>query len=560
MVKKIPMLLTLAAIIGVFAFRTGYSQVTAVGSNLLRIGSGETDGLTGGGTVTKRYLEEIANARFFFDNITVGLRYEMDDPSEVGQSFQGLRRRWIEYRKDKLELQAGDVYALYGRGLSMNAFESRPLNYDSWLDGIKGEYEYKWKKEDLDFQPSLGVRMIAGKLLFHNVAVADTGKPPQDVSARAVNSQIGFFGKKLIVGTSFLQAFTNVNEFQLGHYVNTNREVNQPEVYLNFLSGSFEGFFQFTQMRSHLYEFWNKDTSVNKSGKAYYGSLSYASEQFGLTFEYKNYSYFIHQPGIFYENYLSKLPISNPPEVYKEFTYTSLTRTTHSVNFDDELGFEIEANITAIPEYVITLNAAASSRHKSYSGDVFDENQLPVETGSTSLLPKFSGAEFFPFWEVFAEVEHDFGELNYAKAFFHRRSDVISSATGAPPDEKRSSTIGVKIQYQTTKSQSLLAIFEHQWMFDEQKPLNNHNLLNELLTIQYSFNPIITFGGIIDYSTQDEGARHFWPQGFVSFRIGGAHSVLASYGAERGGLNCSGGICRVVPAFNGLRLTLTSQI
>src|SRR5205085_2267154 len=115
-----------------------------------------------------------------------------------------------------------------------------------------------------------------------------------------------------------------------------------------------------------------------------------------------------------------------------------------------------------------------------------------------------------------------------------------------------------KVQYQTTTTQSLLAIFEHQWMYDVAKPLNGHHLLNELFSVQYSFDPIITFGGILDYSTQDEGSRHFWPQAFVSFRIGGAHSVLASYGAERGGLNCSGGICRVVPAFNGLRFTLTS--
>ena len=172
------------------------AQVTAVGSNLLRIGSGETEGGIGG-LQRKRYLEEIANARIFFDNITLALRYEMDDPSEVGPSFQGIRCRWIEYHKDRLDLQAGDVFALYGRGLSINAFESRPLNYDSWLDGIKGEYEYAWKKEDFDFKPSLGVRMIAGKLAFHDVA--DTNKPVQIISARAINGQVGFFGKKLLL-------------------------------------------------------------------------------------------------------------------------------------------------------------------------------------------------------------------------------------------------------------------------------------------------------------------------------------------------------------------------
>jgi len=556
-VKKIfPILLVIGAIIFMNSERA-LAQVTAVGSNLLRVGSGETDDPTLG-IQPKRYLEEIANARIFFDNITVGLRYEMDDPSEVGQSFQGLRRRWIEYNKDQLLLQAGSVSALYGRGLSINAFEARPLNYDAWLDGIKGDYEYKWKKEDADFQPSLGVRMIAGNLTFHDVV--DTNKPVQQVSARAVNSQLGFFGKKLILGTSFVQAFTSVTEV-LGRSGNviTNREVNQPEMYLNFLSGPVEGFFQFTEMRSNLNQVQNKDTSIFNLGKALYGSLSYAGSEFGLTMEYKNYSYFVRSPGADNQNYLSKLPISSPPEVYKEFTYTSLTRTTHSVNFDDELGFEVEADVTAIPEYVITLNCAASSQHNSYALAKDSSGNLVYNTtGSTSFLPKFSGNNFYPFWEAFCEVEHDFGSLNYLKLFAHRRSNVITASTSSA-DIQRSTTIGGKVQYETIKTQSLLVSMEHQWMYDTEKPLNNHNLLNELLTLQYSINSV-SFGGVFDYSTQNEASRHFWPQGFISFHIGGSHTILASYGAERGGLNCTGGICRVVPAFNGLRVTVTSQL
>jgi hypothetical protein len=555
--KQFPLLLCAALSLSFF-LTPAHAQVSAVGSNLLRVGAGSTDDPLSG-IQPKRYLEEIANARIFFDNITLGLRYEMDDPSEVGQSFQGLRRRWIEYHKDKLLVQGGDVFALYGRGLAMNAFEARPLNYDSWLDGVKGEYEYAWNKEECDFRPSLGVRMIAGKLSFHDVV--DTNKPLQNVSARAVNSQLGFFGKKLILGTSFLQAFTNVSELQgRAGNVLTAREVNQPEIYLNFLTGSVEGFFEFTEMRSDITQLRNVDTSIGNKGNAYYGSLSYAGSEFGLTMEYKNYSYFVRSPGADNQNYLSKLPISNPPEVYKEFTYTSLTRTTHAVNFDDELGFEIEANITAIPEYVITLNAAASSQHNSY-GLAKDTagNLVYVTNGSTSFLPKFTGNNFYPFWEAFAEVEHDFGGLNYFKFFAHRRSNVITASTSSA-DVQRSTTIGGKVQYETIKSQSILASFEHQWMFDTQKPLNDHNLLNELLTLQYSFNAILSLGGQFDYSTQNEASRHFWPLGFISFHIGGSHTILASYGAERGGLNCTGGICRVVPAFNGLRVTVTSQL
>lgn len=513
----------------------------------MRIGAGHTDAGEGI-TNTKRYLEEIANARLFFSNITLGLRYELDDLSEVGPSFQGLRRRWTEYAKDKLTLQAGDVYALYGRGLTMNAFESRPLNYDSWLDGIKGEYEYAWSKDEYDFRPSLGVKMIAGKLNYRDIV---DSTHILTVSSQAFNTQLGLFGKKVLVGGSFLHANTSYPELSFGSQVFTLREVNQPEFYVNFFTGALEGFFQYAQVRTNLTQIFGEQKDSNHTGNAFYGSLSYSGEDLGLTFEYKNYGYYIHparEPNK--PTYFSKLPISNPPEVYKEFTYTSLTRTTHSVNFDDELGFQIEANITAIPENVITLYAAASSWHNSY------DDTLHL-TGTTDILPKFSGTTYYPFWEYFVEVEHEFGGLDYLKLFAHRRSEVIHAA---PLEEQSSTTIGAKLQYETSKSQSFLASFEHQWMTSYQRIINDHKFLNELLTVQYSFNPIITFGGVLDFCTRYEESRHIWPQVFVSFRIGGSHTVLASFGSERGGLNCTGGICRVVPAFDGARVTITSQI
>jgi hypothetical protein len=101
-------------------------------------------------------------------------------------------------------------------------------------------------------------------------------------------------------------------------------------------------------------------------------------------------------------------------------------------------------------------------------------------------------------------------------------------------------------------------------MFDESRNSADHHTLNDMITLQYSYNPYVTFGGIIDLSIQYEnGPYHIedsWPQFFVSTRLGGSHSLLVSYGSERSGINCTGGICRFVPAFSGLRLTLTSQI
>jgi len=535
-------------------------DVHASGSNILRAGSGSTTDITGKES-PKHYFEEIANARLFFQYFSIGLRYEMDDPSEVGRSYQdkAFRRRWITYRKDQLELQAGDVNALFGRGLALNLFESRPLNYDSWLDGASGKTEFKIPKDWSDIGATIGLKGIGGKETFYPI---DTTQPPMQISARAANAEFGLFNKKVLLGAAFVEANTSTSvPGPFSTILQTDRQANQPDFYIDINSGELEAFAEWTENRSHVTQLLGSKVDTSHAGHALYSSLSYSNENFGLTFEYKNYDYYEHAPGSSFTSSFGKLPISSPPEAYRDFTYTTITRSTHAVNFDDEVGVELEANITAIPNVTINLNGAASSAHKWYDAD-------GKAADSVSIFPKFSTLGYYPFWEYFGEVEWNFDpdqELNYARLAVHRRSDVIAYNIGDSSAESRwSTTIAAKLQYLMTPTQSLMAILEHQWAYDASLPTRDKRRYNDLLTLQYSFNPLITFGGILDLSVQyEDGPLHMedtWQQGFVSVRLGGSHVMLVSYGSERGGINCTGGICRYVPPFKGLRLTLTSQI
>ncbi len=553
-------------------------QVHATGSNLLRAGAGSTTDPQGNES-DKRYLEEIADLRLFYQYLSVGLRYEMDDPSEVGRSYtdRNFRRRWITYNKDQANLTAGDFPALFGRGLAVNLFESRPLNYDSWLDGFYGKTGYDIPKQWTDLNASVSVKALAGLEDFYPI---DTTLPVMHISARAANGEFGLFDKRVTVGASFLQAFTGTS--QPGPFNSTfvtSREVNQPDVYADINSGDFEAYGEWTQDRTHVNQLLSTNVDTNHTGNAFYMALSYSNSFLGLTFDYKNYSYFLHAPGDAYTNVFSKLPISSPPEVYKDFTFTSITRTTHSVNFDDEVGYQLEANITAIPEWVIDLDAAASSSHDKY-------NVAGLAVDSTGLLPRITDQGFYPFWEAYAEAEWDFdpnNEENFVKFAIHRRSDVITYNPASPSatDYRYATTVAAKFQYETRPNQSFLGIIEHQWAYDASLITKDKRRLNELVTLQYSFDPVITFGVIFDYGLYYDNRPitidndlfsgwnlHLWgnaeighmPEFFTSLRMGQSHWLLLQYGAERGGLNCTGGICRVVPPFNGLRVTLTSQI
>jgi hypothetical protein len=547
-----------------FSIAQQSEDVHASGSNILRVGSGSTSDISNKES-TKKYFEEIANARLFFQYFSIGLRYEMDDPSEVGHSYsdKAFRRRWITYRKDQLELQAGDVSALFGRGLALNSFESRAINYDSWLDGVFGKTELKIPK-DLVEDMTLGLKGIGGITDFYPVSAGatDTSQIPTHISARAVNGELTFFKRKLTLGAVFVEANTSLGLPDiLSSTTTTARSVNEPDFYVDLNAGEFEAFAEWTENRTHATisnPLLNLNTDTSHTGHAVYGSLSYSNSIFGITTEYKNYQYYRHSNQDAYVPAFGKLPLSNPPEVYKDFVYNSITRTTHATNFDDEVGLQTEVNITAIDHVTIDLYGAASSRHEKYNGS--------TAVDSLSIFPKIGDAGFYPFWEAFAEVEWNFNpenEIDYFRLAAHRRFDIIAYFPSAI-DYQYSTTLAAKVQYETTPTQSLLGILEHQWAYDYSRPDGDHRVLNEMLTLQYSFNPIVTFGGIIDLRVQYENAPYHiddtWGQVFASTRLGGSHTMLVSYGAERGGINCTGGICRFVPPFKGFRFTLTSQI
>ncbi len=565
-------------------FAQDSANVSATGSNLFRYGTGTTtNGF--GSPIDKQYLEEIADAHIFYQNFQLGLRCELDDPSEVGRSYPAtlgetqqpeFRRRWLAWKNEDVDLQVGDVSALFGRGLAINLFESRPLNYDSWLDGVFGKGEYEIPKTILDLDASIKVQAVGGEETFFPV---DTTQLPMNITARSANAEFGFLKRKFVLGATFVQASTSTSQPEAANSVATTaRKVDEPDLYADLNTGEFEAFAEWTENRTNVNELLGAPIDTNHTGYATYGSLSYSNSFLGLTFDYKNYSYFLHDPGDLYTNVFSKLPIASPPEVYKDFTFTSITRTTHAVNFDDELGYQLEANITAIPQWFIDLDAAASSSHDKY-------NSSGVAIENTSVLPILSDQGFYPFWEAYAEAEWDFdkaNDLNFVKIAIHHRNDLIaySASSASATDDRWTTTIAGKVQYETASNQSFLGILEHQWEYDGSLQTSDKQRINELLTLQYSFDPTISFGAIFDYALYcDNGPLaidestfggwnlHLWgnavldhlPEFFASLRIGQSHALQVSYGAERGGLICTGGICRVLPPFDGFRFTLTSQ-
>jgi len=56
----------------------------------------------------------------------------------------------------------------------------------------------------------------------------------------------------------------------------------------------------------------------------------------------------------------------------------------------------------------------------------------------------------------------------------------------------------------------------------------------------------------------EENAR--WVSGEISYKPSSALTLRTNYGTEKGGVRCTGGVCRYISPFDGMRLMLEVRL
>jgi hypothetical protein len=251
------------------------------------------------------------------------------------------------------------------------------------------------------------------------------------------------------------------------------------------------------------------------------------------------------------------MAFQNPPTVCEEHSYTSLKRNPHLVDFNDEVGIQFGTFYAIKPGTTLNANFSWSSRHYQYDLNRVTLVSARRENGSP-LFPSFEEARS-PFWEFDLGVEHFLDERqSYIKGGLDRRRDFLFNAFRST--ESHMTTIPIETQYVIDDQWSTQAAIEQQWMFENTYATDQH-YRNLLISFQLSHSPEWSVGIRRDATTTpfDPSGSRVWVTVDGSYRIGGSHTVTASYGSERGGLVCANGICRQVNPFKGLRFSLIGQ-
>ncbi len=533
----------------------GFSQikldVKASLNNVFRYGSGteRNNNLEYG----KEYLENLSDARISVNDIIFGVRYEISKPIEYGVDFKGIKKRFIEYNnvKDGVNVRAGDFWEVISRGLSMNVFEDRTQFYDTGIDGLKAFYKHTFGDKN---PVKVKAEMFGGQLAYNDFV---------DVTRVEVyNVRDGNFEispvKNLNIGTNYVYAYGNIPSSS----DTTAIKAYIPEGYLSFNYKNLQLFGSYAYKHVNTTPNTSYPVAISANGDGFYGSISYSMPKIGVTLDYKNYRFDLTNPDNRAADRPTKmLPFQNPPTVVKEHSSTLISRNPHVVDFNDEVGAQIDVVYAPKENLTFNINAAVASRHFDYAKTLNGGKLVYTRIDrSGNYMPSFD-KQFSPYWEVYGEGEYYASEKLYTKVAFDRQNAVTYNYVNPLASEiLKVNTIPVEVRYSLDKTYTLKFIVENQWVENNIR-VGEKNYMNNLFAVSLSRSPNVsaTFSAEFTNDNEEPTGKKNWFIGEVSYKFNSANSLTVSYGTERGGLKCTNGICRFVRPFEGFRLTLNNK-
>lgn len=495
----------------------------------------------------KILMNGFANLNMSYKNFTFGFRYESYQNPLLGfdtrYAGSGIPFRFASYTQENLEVTVGNFYEQYGNGLILRSYVEPNLGIDNAMDGIK-----------LVYRPSDGVtlRTLIGQQRFF------FEKGPGIVRGADAEFQINQIVPSLKSSPNRLRiGLGGVSKFQRDQdplYI-LPENVAAFSGRLNYSRGGF--------VLGAEYAYKANDPSaengfIYRHGEALVINTSYSFSGFGLLVSAKR----IDNMG-FRSNRSSSgndLQINYLPALTRQHTYalTSMypyaTQPTGELGLLSELNFKIPSKTTLGGNYGTTVTVNFSIAN-SIDRQSLNDTTLVGQTGTDGYTSDFlrPGDEKY-FQDFNVEINRRFsrkfrGKFIYMNQFYNQ--NVIEGYTTR--ENIKANIFAADLHYRLGGRKSIR--WELQHLSTQQE---NGNWAMALVEYNIAPNWFFAVADQYNYGNTDENRRQHYFTVSAGYTMN-ANRFSVSYGRQRQGVVCVGGVCRVVPASNGLTLSVSSS-
>ena len=485
------------------------------------------------------------NLNYSHNGLDVGVRFDMFNNSNLlnpnaSYSDVGIGRYYIRKQINKFEVAGGYLYDQIGAGIIYRAYEERALMIDNALLGAQVGYKFNenWKlraftgrqKQQFDrygtvlrggvlegfvkpdssknfsFAPGVGiVGRTYTKETVDEIANAIGGYLPVDSTGAQYNTYAATIFNTLTAGdfTWYIEAAGKTNDV-----------INDP---LALRTVVIEG--RLDTISGKL---------VNRTGYTFYSSLSYSKSGFGITLEAKRTKDFSFRQNPYALGIQG--PINFLPPMAKQNTYRLTTRFAPATQ---ELG---EQAVQLDLRYKINKKLSASLNISEIQ--FLDGTELYRE-----ITPEFTWKQKRK-WQFVGGLQ----VLKYNIQVYQGKGRYVDALTPYAELLYKFSprkSLRVEAQYLNTKDEfgswvnGLVEVgMAPHWIFYASDMYKlNHNEAVSLEKSKYDGTHFPSLGVVYSHKS---------------------NRVSLAYVKQVEGINCAGGICRLEPAFNGIKLTVNS--
>lgn len=549
------LILSLALALGAAASAQGIMGGHVTGNVQLDGQMSRADSTIGSEEVPERLLLNArADILYTNGNFSAGIRFEMYQNPLLGFDAQwkgqGVANYFVKYSGDRLTVTAGHFYEQFGSGMILRTYEDRYLGIDNALFGV-----------GLQYRPVDGITLkaLAGKQRhFWDLGAGLVRGLDAEASLNSLIKPLADSKLRATLGAGFVSKYEE--DENIASAANPEHRLNLP---LNVGAASLRADLGYGgwSLQAEYARKGQDPNAINgyiyRPGNALMLNLGYSTRGFSAGLQAKR----IDNMGFKSVRSLSgeMLYINYLPAITKNHTYAFLAMYPYATQVNGEQGVQadvmykikkgtllggkygtdVHLNSSVVTALDTTVTGLAGT--DGYTAETFSKGPLLYGDVSVEVAKKLSKSVKLTATYAY-QVFNPAAEGHYGAALIHNNILVAD------------------LSWKVSKGHALR--FEAEWMgsdshydpaagHDDRRAgdwimglvewnIGTHWFLS--LSDQYAYND-----GTGNYYNISCGYTH----GATRFQLG--------YGKQREGLLCIGGVCRQVPASNGLTFSLTTS-
>tara|TARA_B110000305_G_scaffold217189_1_gene256297 strand:+ start:648 stop:2321 length:1674 start_codon:yes stop_codon:yes gene_type:complete len=496
-----------------------------------------------------------ANINYQKGDFKAGLRYESYLNTLEGYpstfSGTGIGYRYISWNSDNVGVTVGNFYDQFGSGMIFRAYEERQLGIDNSLDGIRIKYE---PFKGFNLKGVIGKqrhRFEDGLINGNGIVRAIDG----ELNINELFDSTNYWKLKATLGGSFVSKFNTDNNTTL---FNMPKNVGSSSIRLNLRYKKLRFSGEYVYKINDPYPDNQNDNFnyIYKNGEGILLNLGYSRKGFAVDFSAK------HMDNMLWRSTNvnvgpTDLLIGYLPALTKQHTYNlAATLYPYATNFYGEIAYQADL-IYKIPKKSALGGKYGTSIALNFATAYVPERNFinDMETTRNSYTTSlFTRSDSILIQDFNIEIKRKINtklkmSFNYFNFIFNDNAVKVANYY-----KMIYAQIAVlDLTYKINRHHSL--------RFETQALWTNEDKGDWLFgQIEYTFSPHWYIAVLDQYNSGNLDVDKRVHYGLISTGyINGSHRFSFQYGKQRAGVFCVGGVCRAVPASNGLTFTFTSS-